>query len=271
MRGKNRNGALNVPRTPIGEHIRKIASVYPGERGDGLRQAADILEAEVKRAGVDASLLFPMAIARAPVAGDAFTGRLERALERLEELVADLVAGVRDAPRAPRELPAILRDSSADEDLDEERASPQREKGERVVLTSIAQARGEATRRWVAVLTGYKSRTITTYTSRLRSKGYLSADDLVATEQGLAWLGAFAPLDTGRELRESWRAKLPLGERELLDEFMRAHPGSITHAELVDRTRFASRTVTTYLSRLRSRQLIVRARRGYSAAPELFT
>jgi hypothetical protein len=299
MRGKKRNGALNVPRTPIGEHIRKIASAYDGERAEGLLQAASILEAEVKRAGIEPSLLF-FPKAGAAVAGDDQVGRIEHLVGRLEELVADVVAVVKDAPRAPRELPPILQDVAAGAPRvrkiePAERVAPgvrrvaevedgtgasayelvdEGGRGERELLAAIAAAsiagHDEATQRWLCVLTGYKPRTCSTYVSRLRAKGYVEPGRLVTTKEGLAWLGDYARPPRGAALVDWWRRRLGTGgERELFDRLVKVYPNALAHADLLEIGTMKARTVSTYLSRLIRRKIIAKSGRAYRAADEL--
>jgi len=115
VRGKRRSKELNVPKTPIGEKIRRMAAAYKGAHADGMMQAADILEAEIKRAGINAAVFFPPKAGGVVVVdvGADPTMRLEAVAVRLEDLCADLAAFVSDSPRGPRGVPAILQDVDA--------------------------------------------------------------------------------------------------------------------------------------------------------------
>lgn len=251
MRGKRRHKELNVPKTPIGEKIRSLALAYKGAHADGMLQAADVLEAEIKRAGVEAALLYPMQgkpQPATPFAADSFAGRIERAVLRLEELVADALAVVHDAPRAPRPIPPILEDpppalnghkphvvvrgvsshagdALLEASLEQEQKRKWREqqpgpiedldeggRGERELLAAIIAANfaghDEASQRWLCVLTGYKPRTCSTYVSRLRAKGYVNVGEVSATEAGIKWLGDYARPPRGAALVDWWRRKL---------------------------------------------------------------
>jgi hypothetical protein len=80
------------------------------------------------------------------------------------------------------------------------------------------------------VLTGYKRSSRDTYLQRLRERGLIEPGgaEFVATDAGVAALGAdFAPLPTGAELREHWLARLPEGERRVLDYLVGAHPDPV--------------------------------------------
>lgn len=306
-RSKGR-GELRVPPTVIGEHLRKLALAYGnGQRAEGIRQAGDVVDAEVHRVG--AARLLEQIGKGAPVAGDD-VGRLERVTGRLEELCADLAAFTRDKPR---ELPEILRDGNpidppiapalikgalragalsqpgpaleqiekADvEDLADEGAELEDGEGAdetsstatglRIVLAAIIAGEGNATQRLLCVLTGYKGRTVTTYVSRLRARGYVGAGELRETRDGVAWLGDYTRPPKGAALIDWWRRRLGHGgERQLFDLLVQSNPKAMTHSDLVEVCPFKARTVTTYLSRLTRRKLIVKHGRAYGVADEL--
>ncbi len=294
---KGRRG-LRVPSTVIGEHLRKLAIAYgKGQRAEGLRQAADVVDAEVQRVGPE-QLLVQIGKAR-DVAGDGPVDRLERAAARLEDLCADLAAFTRDKPRT---LPEILREGGpADppliapalagapltaaaepddegEQLVDEPELEELEPGEtstaatglRIVLAAIIAGEGNATQRLLCVLTGYKGRTVTTYVSRLRARGYVAAGELRETPEGVGWLGDYTRPPKGAALVDWWRRRLGNGgERQLFDLLVRSNPRAMTHGDLVDASPFKARTVTTYLSRLSRRKLVVKQGRAYRVAEEL--
>jgi len=303
VRGKRRSKELNVPKTPIGEKIRRMAAAYKGAHADGMMQAADILEAEIKRAGINAAVFFPPkagGVVAVDVGADP-TMRLEQVAGRLEDLCADLAAFVSDSPRGPRGIPEILQDVTngsshpsptpdreefartasrvgvdafhdltrkADEDLDAGG------RGERELLAAIMAAsiagHDEATQRWLCVLTGYKPRTCSTYVSRLRSKGYVEPGRIVATKDGIHWLGDYARPPRGAALVDWWRRRLGTGgERELFDRLVKVYPAALSHSDLLEGSSMKARTVSTYLSRLARRKIIAKSGRAYRAADEL--
>jgi hypothetical protein len=147
-------------------------------------------------------------------------------------------------------------------------------KGEALVLTAIAQHRHGVSREQLTVLTGYRRSTRDTYVQRLRERLFVAVDgeQLVATSGGLAALGDdFQPLPTGEVLREHWLARLPEGERKLLEILVAAYPRPVDRETLSDKTGYARSSRDTYLQRLGARKLVVTERGGaVRASEELF-
>ena len=101
-------------------------------------------------------------------------------------------------------------------------------KGERKILTAVAQYRTGVTREQLTVLTGYKRSSRDAYLSRLSAAGLVGVvgNVILAREAGLNFLGPnFEPLPTGAALIEHWRSKLPTGKRALFEAILAA-PGS---------------------------------------------
>lgn len=146
-------------------------------------------------------------------------------------------------------------------------------RGERAVLTAIAQYAAGVTREQLSILTGYKVRSRDTYIQRLRARGLVehAGDRVIATAAGRRELGPdFQPLPTGSALRAYWLARLPAGERKVLEAVIATHPRAITRDELSARTVYKVRSRDTYLMRLRARRLVHVDRSGVRAASELF-
>jgi hypothetical protein len=132
-------------------------------------------------------------------------------------------------------------------------------KGERQVLTAIAQYPDGAERDQLTVLTGYKRSTRDTYIQRLSLAGHVDvAGSLVrATEAGIAALGSdFEPLPEGEELQSYWLDRLPEGERRILETLLKAYPESVSRESLSEETGYKRSTRDTYLQRLKSRRLV---------------
>jgi uncharacterized coiled-coil protein SlyX len=134
-------------------------------------------------------------------------------------------------------------------------------KGERAILTVLAQYPHGKSRRALGTLAGYSSNggSFGTYLSRLRTKGLIRGHDpILITELGISTLGDFEPLPRGEELQEWWMAKLGKGERELLKVLIRHYPNELTRAELGERAGYepTGGSFGTYLSRLRTKELI---------------
>ncbi|MDB5297225.1 MAG: hypothetical protein JWO31_3208, partial [Phycisphaerales bacterium] len=138
-------------------------------------------------------------------------------------------------------------------------------KGERTVLTAIAQHPGGCGREQLTVLTGYKRSSRDTYLQRLRERGYTepAGEDLRATAAGVAALGrSFESLPTGDALRAHWLAKLPEGERRVLQVLVNRHPAAVSREEVDEATGYKRSSRDTYLQRLASRRLVEAEGRG---------
>lgn len=140
-------------------------------------------------------------------------------------------------------------------------------KGERIVLTAIAQHAGGVTREQLTILTGYKRSSRDTYIQRLREKGLIDVRDRVlATGDGVAALGDdFEPLPTGEELRTYWLGRLPAGEKAVLEILIAAHPNGVSRDEISERTEYRRSSRDTYIQRLRARELVVASTWIYAA------
>ena len=147
-------------------------------------------------------------------------------------------------------------------------------KGEHRVLTAIAQHPGGVTREQLAVLTGYKRSSRDTYVQRLRERGHVepAGARLVATARGDAALGHdFEPLPTGHDLLKYWLARLPEGERRVLEIVVEAYPKAVDREVISELTGYRRSSRDTYLQRLRARQLVVGIGRGeVKASADLF-
>jgi hypothetical protein len=135
-------------------------------------------------------------------------------------------------------------------------------KGERKILAALAQAGKPRTAAYVGVVTDYSSTsgTFTTYISRLRTKGYIDGPSsaLVATDAGLAALGEYEALPSGRDLIDYWLNRLPKGEAAILRIAVDKYPDAVPAAYVGQETNYShtSGTFTTYVSRLRTKCLL---------------
>lgn len=147
-------------------------------------------------------------------------------------------------------------------------------KGERVVLTAIAQYQDGVQRDQVTILTGFKRSTRDAYILRLANRGYVTAngDGIQATEEGIAALGSgYEPLPTGDALLQHWLGRLPEGERRVLEIVVEAYPHAIQRDTLDERTGFKRSTRDAYLLRLGARRLVTSVGRSQvKASEELF-
>jgi Helicase HerA, central domain len=175
----------------------------------------------------------------------------------------------RGAPPTPRQAPSTrstpARLVSGDLSLG---------KGERIILTAVAQYPDGATREQLTVLTGYARSSRDTYLQRLSQAGFIHQNgggSLRATDAGVTALGDFEPLPTGDELRAYWMQELPEGERRVLEVLVRAYPKAVERSSIDDATGYARSSRDTYLQRLGARKLVVSTRDGVSASEELFS
>lgn len=146
--------------------------------------------------------------------------------------------------------------------------------GMRRMLIALAQ-RAPLTKKQLAVRAGLSanSGTFGSYLSDLRSQGLISGlvDSIVITEEGIASLGAYDPLPTGRALLEYWTSKLGGGTSRMLITLADAYPNPVSKEDLGQRVGMSpvSGTFGTYLSKLRTLELI-EGSRELTASHELF-
>jgi DNA-binding MarR family transcriptional regulator len=137
--------------------------------------------------------------------------------------------------------------------------------GERAILTACAQYPHGADRKQISILTSYKRSTRDAYIQRLREKGYVddSGSLVQATPEGLVALGPdFEPLPTGEALQDYWLARLPEGERKILDALIQAYPQTLEREALSGHTGYKRSTRDAYIKRLDARQLVEIVGRG---------
>lgn len=121
-----------------------------------------------------------------------------------------------------------------------------------------------------------KSGSFDTYLSKGRSQGWLvgSRACLQITDEGIKALGTYSPLPEGPELLRHWVNQLGTGgAARILQALADAYPGSLTAEELgiAANISSASGSFDTYLSKLRTLELITGARKDLRASAELFS
>lgn len=148
----------------------------------------------------------------------------------------------------------------------------QLQKGERIVLTAIAQDQRGVTHEQLTVLTGYKATSRRTYLQRLSQRGLISVqgDNISATDAGVSALGDFVPLPTGDALREYWMQRLNGGEKALLEIVVAVHPKSITRDHIEEKSGYKTTSVRTFLQRLSARKLVSVSGSVVTASEEIF-
>jgi hypothetical protein len=147
-------------------------------------------------------------------------------------------------------------------------------KGERRVLTAIAQFDGGLDKTHLMTLTGYKRRSRDDYVFRLKQRGFVAenGETVTATPDGVSALGDdFQPLPTGEALRSYWMQRLPQGERRVLEVLISAYPNPIAKEQIETETGYARRSRDDYLYRLGARRLVENVGRGeVKASDQLF-
>lgn len=148
-------------------------------------------------------------------------------------------------------------------------------KGEKAVLTAIAQYQDGALRDQLTVLTGYKRSSRDTYIQRLSQAGFveIQGNSVRATDAGIDALGSdYEPLPQGEQLQEYWLARLPEGERKILEPLIAAYPETVSREQLDELTGYKRSSRDTYIQRLSSRRLVETVGRGeVRASPTLFS
>lgn len=147
--------------------------------------------------------------------------------------------------------------------------------GLRRILVALAQVPQGLSARQVGIRASIssKSGTFDTYLSRARTEGWLVGDRgaLQITAAGIAAIGPFEALPTGRELLNHWLPKLKAGSRRILQVLADAWPKTMSTEEIGARAELSctSGSFDTYLSGLRSLDLIEGPRAALRASDEL--
>lgn len=151
--------------------------------------------------------------------------------------------------------------------------------GLRRILIALAQRPEGLTLRQIGVRAGLSSRsgTFSTYMSRGRQQGWIldggKGGRSTITDAGVAALGDYEPLPTGRSLFLYWLSELgESGAARILQSVVDAYPTTLSLEQIGERANLNPRsgTFSTYLSRLRTLELIESGRGWVKASDELF-
>jgi hypothetical protein len=147
--------------------------------------------------------------------------------------------------------------------------------GLRRILIALAQRNG-LTNGQIGVRAGLSSTTGTfsTYMSRARSNGWITdqGDRRFITDAGMAVIGDYDPLPTGRALLDHWLRELgSSGASRILNALAGAYPDSMSNEQvgIASGLSHTTGTFSTYMSRLRTLELI-EGRGDVRASAELF-
>lgn len=142
-------------------------------------------------------------------------------------------------------------------------------------MLSVLAVRGPQTRKALATRSRInpKGSTFSSYLSNLRHAGFVRSDGdrLCATAEGIAYIGPNLRAPTKEEVIADARAQLKAGARAMFDLLKSAYPTSISREELADTAQINPKgsTFSSYLSNLRTFELIAETRAGVTLAAEL--
>jgi hypothetical protein len=280
---------LEKLRTDMAATIERAKAEDPRE----LRRRIAVLEGELRKAKVapvpamisEEDILQIRRAATSEVTKKLLSN-VQDAGEKIQRIVDEIVAGVGHAGIMN---PIKVTTGKSRIPLEKHRApEPRREvsrslnenqvtigKGERIILTAVAQYPEGASREQLTILTGYRRSSRDTYLQRLFSRDLVvnnGRGNIVATEGGMAVLGPdFEPLPTGEDLQAYWLNRLTGGERTLLEALIRSYPKAVEREALSEATGYKRSSRDTYLQRLTARRLVDTVGRGeVRASEELF-
>lgn len=147
--------------------------------------------------------------------------------------------------------------------------------GMRRMMIALAQRPGGLNRKQLGVRAGLssKSGTFGTYLSTLRGDGCITEEGerIFITQHGLEALGSYQELPTGEALRNYWLNELSGKQGDILAVIGNRYPETISAAQVAEKIGMAeSGTFGTYLSKLRSLELVTGSRNALKASEELF-
>jgi hypothetical protein len=134
-------------------------------------------------------------------------------------------------------------------------------KGERTILTVLAQYPHGKSKRAIGTLSGYSSSggSFAAYLSRLRSKGFIEGvDPITINDAGLDALGEYEPIPRGADLQTFWLSRLGKGEAAILRVLLEHHGSDLSREEVASLAGYEASggSFAAYLSRLRTKEVI---------------
>ena len=201
--------------------------------------------------------------------------RVKKVLEKLATIQPPTTTAVPRSPQPRRVDPGPPSTRSSPARLVSSNGDGSIGKGERKILTALAQYPDGRSKTQVAILTAYAHNGggFNNYLSALRSKGFIdgSGDRLTLTAAGVDALGSYDLLPTGADLRSYWLRQLGKAERLILEHLVAVYPSGQTKDALGANTGYEPNGggFNNALSRLRSLELI-EGRGELRASAELF-
>lgn len=280
---------LDAVRTALSEAVREAEANDPKL----LRKQIAELTAQLKKRPAETKVETKTERVEVPVLKDGHLQRTEKIIERTESLGQKLLTEASElrrliTPAAAVKQPAMRQVGTANIP----QSIPTRPKpsivaglakiadaisplpiGERKVLAALIQYPDGLRREQLTVITGYKRSSRDAYIQRLREKGLTATDGerVIATEAGIAVLPDYTPLPRGQELQDYWLAKLPQGERAILEVLIHQYPSPVRRDALDEVTGYKRSSRDAYLNRLAAKELVEDSGRGeVRASEELF-
>lgn len=175
-----------------------------------------------------------------------------------------IVAGIPgpETPVAMKQIRVVGVDKAKPGQKDQTVMTVRMQKAERRILTALAQYPEGRTKKQVAILTGYaiKGGGFNNALGALGSAGYIVrlGDELKISLSGLAALGSWEPLPTGKELYHYWLGLLNKAERNILTALYEAWPDSLDKVEIARRAGYEASGggFNNALGKLRTLELI---------------
>ena len=91
---------------------------------------------------------------------------------------------------------------------------------------------------------------------------------ITATQEGIAALPDYQPLPTGVDLQCYWLARLPAGEKAVLEILIHAHPSPVHRTQIDEATGYQRSSRDAYLSRLAAKNLVIQEHGGMVRASD---
>ena len=257
------------------------------ERADWAAAARSAPAAAPEVKVIERPVLKEGQLARAEALVQTTFDRIEKNRAKEDVLVAKLAEAMRPLAaarqqaeqwRSPTPSAPSAPASAAAAPVDGGPGSPDVGKGGlRRILIALAQRPAGLTVGQIGVRAGLssKSGTFDTYMSRARKAGWVrdEAERKHITDAGRAALGSYVPLPTGRALLDHWVKEFgKSGAGRILTAVAAAHPRPLSNEEIGTAAGVSpnSSTFDTYMSRLRTLELIQGGRGATTASPDLF-
>lgn len=244
------------------------------EVSDLRRQLAQRPQVE-PAAPIEIEIVRPETLKRIEWANDQARGVVDQLRTLVEEYgtQARTLAAEMSRTRVPQRVPAPTRAAPRPR-IQGSGPGEHMASGERKILTALAHYPDGRTKVQVAVLSGYavEGGGFNNYLGALRSRGWIEggSERLVITDDGIAALGSYEPLPSGRALYDYWRAQLGKAEALIL-EALYEHPRGMTKEAVADATGYVADGggFNNALGRLRTLEL-VKGRGELRATEEFF-